>query len=48
MGTPLPPAANPHLSSALHSLAEWLTGQSKMDLMDLMDKMDRMDKRRWN
>ncbi len=44
MGTPPPPAANPHLSSALHTLAEWLTGQSK----GLMDKMDRMDKRRWN
>lgn len=27
MGTPPPPAANPHLSSALHSLAEWLTWQ---------------------
>ena len=27
MGTPPPSAANPHLSSALHSLVEWLTGQ---------------------
>ena len=27
MGTPPPPAANSHLSSALHTLAEWLTGQ---------------------